>query len=156
LSNLEVAVRELDAAAALVRESDGWRPSRADRAKARRSAALALITAGDLAQANRRLEAAMEDLAGEEHSSEYPNVLYHVAQLRWHEGRHSDAYGVAERCLQVAERQGDPKIIAKGYEILSLSCHSLGEWKKGIEFEERRRALVGSTVDVAQAFDVHL
>ncbi len=156
LSNLEAAVRELDAAATLVRESDGWRPSRTDRAKARRSAALALITAGDLAQADRRLDAATEDLRGEEQSSEYPNVLYHIAQLRWHEGRHNEAYAVAERCLLAAERQGDAKTIAKGYEILSLSCHSLGEWKKGIEFEERRRALVGSTVDVAQAFDVHL
>jgi len=156
LSNLEPAVHQLDTAAALLRSSDGWRPSAGDRAKARRCAALALITAGDLDEANRRLEAAMADLAGEENSREYPHVLYHLAQLRWHEGRHQDAYAVAERCLREAEKQGDPQVIAKGYEILSLSCHSLGEWRSGIEFEEKRRALVGSTVDVAQAFDVHL
>ena len=156
LSNLEFAVEQLDAAADLCCDSDGWRPSPTDRAKARRCAALALITGGSLDEANRRLEAAMADLAGEEQSSEYPHVLYHLAQLRWHEGRHREAYSIAERCLLEAERQGDPQVIAQGYEILSLSCHSLGEWKSGIEFEERRRALVGSTVDVAQAFDVHL
>ena len=156
LSDLEPAVRELDAAAALVRISDGWRPANGDRAKARRCAALALITAGNLAEANRRLEAAMEDLRAEARSPEYANVLYHLAQLRWHEGRHHDAYAVAEQCLREAERQGDAGAIARGYEILSLSCHSLGEWKSGIEYEERRRALVGGGVDVAQAFDVHL
>lgn len=156
LSNLEAAVQQLDAAASLYREPEGWRPSPSDRAKARRCAALALITAGDLAEANVRLESAMADLADQPESSEYPHVLYHLAQLRWHEGRHHDAHAVAERCLREAERQGDPNVIAKGYEILSLSCHSLGEWKSGIEFEERRRALVGSAVDVAQAFDVHL
>jgi DNA-binding SARP family transcriptional activator/tetratricopeptide (TPR) repeat protein len=154
LSNLGPAVRQFDDAAALSR--DGWQPSRTDRAKAIRCAALALITSGNLVEANDRLQSAMNVLAGEEESSEYPHVLYLLAQLRWHEGRHSEAYAVAERCLHEAERQGDPQVIAKGYEILSLSCHSLGQWKNGIEFEERRRALVGSTVDVAQAFDVHL
>lgn len=156
LSNLDAAVQELDAAASLHRSSDDWRPSATERAKARRCAALALITGGDLTAANGRLENAMRDLADDESSREYPHVLYHLAQLRWHEGRHQEAYGIAERCLHEAERQGDPQVIAKGYEILSLSCHSLGEWKSGMEFEERRRALVGSTVDVAQAFDVHL
>lgn len=156
LSNLDDAVEELDAAASLSRLSDGWRPTPNERAEARRYAALALITAGKLADANRRLEEAMSDLAGEAASSEYPLILYHLAQLRWHEGRHRDAYRVAEQCLREAERQGNPQVIANGYEILSLSCHSLGEWKSGVEFEERRRALVGSTVDVAQAFDVHL
>ncbi|HVT02742.1 MAG TPA: BTAD domain-containing putative transcriptional regulator [Thermoanaerobaculia bacterium] len=155
LSNLDSAVEELDAAASLAR-TDGWRPSANERAEARRYASLALITGGKLEEANARLEEAMNDLSGEATSPQYPHVLYHLAQLRWHEGRHREAYRVAERCLREAERQGDPQLIANGYEILSLSCHSLGEWKSGVEFEERRRALVGSTVDVAQAFDVHL
>lgn len=156
LSNLDAAVSQLDEAASLRRLADGWRPAAPDRARARRCAALALITAGNLVEADRRLDEALRDLEGEETSGEYPHVLYHLAQLRWHEGNHQEAYAVAERCLREAERHGDPQLIAKGYEILSLSCHSLGEWKSGMEFEERRRALVGSTVDVAQAFDVHL
>ena len=156
LSNLETAIQQLDAAAELSRPSDGWRPAANERAQARRYAALALITAGKLDDANRHLEQAMSDVAGEPASPQYPLILYHLAQLRWHEGKHREAYRVAERCLREAERQGNPQLIANGYEILSLSCHSLGEWKSGVEFEERRRALVGSTVDVAQAFDVHL
>lgn len=157
LSNLDDAVQHYDSAAALLRTSDGWRPSEGKRAKARRGAALALITAGRLDEADSRLQAAMSELAaGEGMNRELPNVLYHLAQLRWHEGRHDEAYAVAEQCLREAERQDDTAAIAKAYEMLSLSCHSLGQWSSGVEFEERRRTLVGSTVDVAQAFDVHL
>lgn len=155
LSNLDEAVRALDRAAELS-GPDGWTPSAVERAKARRCAALALITGGDLAGADQRLALAMKDLEGQPAGKESSNVLYHLAQLRWHEGRHDEAYAIAERCLNEAERLGDSRLIAKGYEILSLSCHSLGEWRKGIEFEERRQRLVGKTVDVAQAFDVHL
>ena len=67
-----------------------------------------------------------------------------------------EAFDAAQKSLAVAERLNDPNAIARAFEMLALACHSLGEWKSGIEFEERRRALVGSTVDVAQAFDVHL
>lgn len=155
LSNLDEAVRDLDRATEL-QGPDGWTPTPVERAKARRCAALALITAGDLTAADQRLSMAMNSLEGEPAGKESANVLYHLAQLRWHEGRHDEAYDVAQRCLQVAERLGSSRLIAKGYEILSLSCHSLGEWRQGIEFEERRQGLVGKTVDVAQAFDVHL
>ena len=47
-----------------------------------------------------------------------------------------------------------PEHIAKGYEMLALACHSLGEWKQGREYEERRGRI--GTLDVASAFDVHL
>jgi hypothetical protein len=40
--------------------------------------------------------------------------------------------------------------------MLALACHSLGEWREGVGFEEQRQSLVGAQVDVAQAFDVHL
>jgi hypothetical protein len=40
--------------------------------------------------------------------------------------------------------------------MLALACHSLGQWREGAAFVDRRQSLVGGQVDVAQAFDVHL
>lgn len=156
LSDLETAVSDLDAAAALHRPSDGWRPSPGERASARRWAALALITVGNLEGAKERVEAAIEELEGNANDPELAEVLYHLAQLRWHEGRHREAYEAAERCLEAAERRGEPQVLARGYEMLALACHSLGQWREGVGFEGRRESLVGAAVDVAQAFDVHL
>jgi tetratricopeptide (TPR) repeat protein len=156
LSDLEAAVADLDAAADLRRPQDGWRPSPGERAFARRWATLALITIGDLESAREHIEAAVADLSEDPDDAELAEVQYHLAQLRWHEGRHREAYEAAERCLEAAERRGEPQAVARGYEMLALACHSLGEWREGMGFEERRQSLVGAEVDVAQAFDVHL
>jgi DNA-binding SARP family transcriptional activator len=156
LSDLEAAVADLDAAAALRRPQDGWQPSPGERAFARRWATLALITVGDLESAREHIEAAVQDLSQDPDHPEVAEVHYHLAQLLWHEGRHQEAYQAAERCLQAAEKQGEPQALARGYEMLALACHSLGEWREGAGFEEQRQSLVGAQVDVAQAFDVHL
>ena len=50
----------------------------------------------------------------------------------------------------------DPEAVAKGYEMLALACHSMGEWREGIEFVEKRKEIVGDAADVAEAFDAHL
>jgi DNA-binding SARP family transcriptional activator len=154
LADLESAVARLDQAAALEPNPEGWRPSPAERARALRSASLALITAGDLDGADRRLEEAEAALPSGD--PELSPVLYITAQLRWHQERHRDAYVLAERALIEAERQQDPTTIGKAYEMLALACHSLGEWKEGLEFVEKRKEVVGSALDVAQVFDVHL
>jgi DNA-binding SARP family transcriptional activator len=156
LSDLEAAVSDLDDAAALHHPRDGYRPSAGERALARRWAALAFITMGDLRAARERIESAIAELADEPDHPELVEVLYHLAQLYWHEGRHRDAYRAAERCLEAAEKRGEPGALARGYEMLALACHSLGEWREGAGFEDRRQSLVGAVVDVAQAFDVHL
>jgi tetratricopeptide (TPR) repeat protein len=156
LSDIEAAVHDLDTAAGLTRPADGWQPTPGERAQARRWAALACIAAGDLEAAQVRLHAALADLAASPGDPELPNVLYHLAQLRWHEGQHREAYEIAERCLREAEHVGDPQTIGRGYEMLALACHALGEWRDGLGFEAKRQQLVGSAVDVAQAFDVHL
>jgi tetratricopeptide (TPR) repeat protein len=154
ISNLETAAAYLDQAAALHDPETGWRPSADQRSQALRIASLALITSGDLLGADQRLQASFEGLSPE--SRELPSNYYHMAQLRWHEGRHADAYAMAERCLTEAEKHGDPQVIARGYEMLALACHSLGQWKEGAAFVDKRQALVGGQVDVAQTFDVHL
>ena len=132
LSDLETAVADLDAAAALHRPHDGWRPSPGERAFARRWATLALITIGDLESAREHVEAAAEELSEDPDHPEIAEVHYHLAQLRWHEGRHREAYQAAERCLSAAEKHGEPQALARGYEMLALACHSLGEWREGV------------------------
>lgn len=149
LSDLDDSARAADAAAAI-----GTTPT--ERASARRCAAVALITGGDLAGADERLGLALRELDDGGAAAERVNVLYHLAQLRWHEERHREAYEVAEICLAEAERLGEPGALGRAYEMLALACHSLGEWREGAAFEEKRHAVAGGTLDVAQVFDVHL
>jgi DNA-binding SARP family transcriptional activator len=155
LGELGAAVRDLDHAAELARR-DGWRPSPDERARAWRMAALALIEAGELDQAEARLERALAEIGAREESSELSSLLYLYAQLRWHQARHREAYELAERCLAEAERRDDQEAIAKGFEMLALACHSLGEWREGREYEKQRQQRMSGTLDVASAFDVHL
>jgi tetratricopeptide (TPR) repeat protein len=154
LGDLHEAVSNLDAAAAL-EAPDGWRPSDVERARALRIAALALIQVGDLDEAERRLDEAL-NLLSDQSGSDLSSVLYHFSQLRWHQGQHQEAYALAERCLREAEARDDQQSIAKGYEMLALACHSLGEWSEGMGYEEKRQALAEGALDVASAFDVHL
>jgi tetratricopeptide (TPR) repeat protein len=152
LADLESAVAHLDAAADLAHEA--WRPSRSERARALRTASLALITAGDLEGADRRLELASSLLGATD--PELPNLQYNLAQLRWHQERPRESYALAEQCVSGAEKHGDATTTGKGYEMLALACHSLGEWKEGLDFVEKRKRAVGAALDVAQVFDVHL
>jgi tetratricopeptide (TPR) repeat protein len=156
LGDLDRAVANLEVAAGLHRAEDDWRPTGVQRANALRLAALANIEGGDLDAAERRLTSALEVLEGESDTPEISSVLYLFSQLRWHQSRHDEAFALAEKCLQEAERLDNTQAIAKGYEMLALACHSLGEWKRGTEFEERRHALADGALDVASAFDVHL
>jgi tetratricopeptide (TPR) repeat protein len=40
--------------------------------------------------------------------------------------------------------------------MLALACHSLGTWQEGQAHEQERQAFADGTLDVDQAFDVHL
>jgi len=158
LSDLDGAVRDLDAAAVV--QEGGFRPDAAQLAMVRRIAALALIQAGRLAEAGRRLDAALlaldrdqGDIPG---NPERPAVLYLFAQLRWHEEKFVEAKELAARSLAEAEARADRHAMAKGHEMLALACHSLGAWQEGQAHEQARQALADGTLDVDQAFDVHL
>jgi tetratricopeptide (TPR) repeat protein len=155
LGDTSRAIRDLDAAAALHDES-GWRPGPSERAHALRLAGLALIEAGDLAAAEAHLDDSLAAVSDAPDSGVLTAVFYLYAQVRWHQGRHADAYEMAERCLLEAEKLDDAKAVAKGYEMLALACHSLGDWKKGTDYEKRRSELSTGALDVASAFDGHL
>ena len=154
LSDLDGAVRDLDAAAAL--KLDGFQPSATEIAMVRRIAALALIQGGRLAEAGKRLDDAVAALAESKRDPELPAVLYLFAQLRWHEERFVEAKELAARSLAEAEARGDRRAMSKGHEMLALACHSLGTWQEGHAHELERQALADGTLDVDQAFDVHL
>jgi serine/threonine protein kinase/tetratricopeptide (TPR) repeat protein len=156
LSEGPQAIADLDAAAELHREEDGWRPSSTERARALRASSLACMGLGDMIGMRERLDKSMAYIADEPDSPEWPETLYHYAQLDWHESRHEEAYKTAEQCLEKAEALGDPAHIARAYEMLALACHSIGEWKRGREYEESRHEIAGGQVDVAAAFDAHL
>lgn len=143
-------------AALTIQPDERWQPSRADRARMHRGAAVVLITAGQTAAAEAHLSAALEEIDETTHASEYAEVLYTYSLFHWHQNEFQRAFEVAERCQAVAERLGDSAGIARAFEMLALACHSLGEWQSGIHYEEQRSVLAGPQLDVADAFDVHL
>jgi DNA-binding SARP family transcriptional activator len=154
LSDLDGAVRDLDAAAAL--DIGGFRPSATETALVNRVAALALIQAGRLLEASNRLEQALAALGGSTNDPELPAVLYLFAQLRWHEEQYAEAKVLAARSLVEAEARNDRRAMSKAHEMLALACHSLGTWQEGHAHETERQALTDGALDVDQAFDVHL
>jgi tetratricopeptide (TPR) repeat protein len=154
LSDLDGAVRDLDAAAGL--EVGGFRPTPSEAAAVRRIAALALIQGGRLGEAGERLDAAVAALADGKDDPELPAVLYLFAQLRWHEEKYVEAKELAERSLAIAAARGDRRAMSKGHEMLALACHSLGAWQEGQAHETERQSLADGVLDVDQAFDVHL
>jgi tetratricopeptide (TPR) repeat protein len=121
-----------------------------------RAAAVALITAGDLSPANDHLDAALGEIDESEDAVIYTRVLYNKAQFHWHRNEYQKAFDVAQHSLSIAERVGDADSIARAFEMLALACHSQGEWKRGIAFEDERSAMSGPGLDVTDAFDVHL
>jgi len=131
-----------------------WNPPACDRVRIRRLAAMALLTAGQLDEADAHLQKALTELGSEDEDAlELTNVLYNVAQLHWHRNEYQAAFDVAQRSLAVAERLNDPAAIARAFEMLALACHSLGEWQTGIGYEQQRMALAGPGLDVSDAFN---
>jgi hypothetical protein len=89
-------------------------------------------------------------------SLDYANILYDLALWHWHNNAYQEAFTAAQRGLEIAEQLDDTKARAQAYEMLALACHSLGEWQQGLGFEQQRSTLIGSDLDVTEAFDAHL
>lgn len=155
LADTPRAVECFERALAL-QSTESWTPAHHDHIRLHCSAANALITAGDMGTAETHLQLALS-IAGElADTPDIADLFYNVALLRWHKGEYQEAYDAAQKSLEVAERIDRSVAIARAFEMLALACHSLGEWQKGLQFEERRALLAGSGLDVTDAFDVHL
>jgi DNA-binding SARP family transcriptional activator len=150
------AVARFEQALALA-PTEEWQPKRGDRVRMHRAAAVILITSGDMVAAGRHLRTAMDQVdEEEENTADYAYLLYDVALWHWHRSEYQEALDVAQRSLDIAQRLKDDVAIARGFEMLALAAHSLGDWQAGLNFEEQRSVLVGPSLDVTEAFDVHL
>jgi predicted ATPase len=155
LANTPQAVESFERAITL-RSSGEWTSAPQDRVRLRCAAAKALITAGDMASAESHLRLALSEVNEQTDTSEFAYLMYTMAQLHWHKGEYQQAFGAAQKSLEIAERLNKPNAIARAFEMLALAYHSLGEWQKGLAFEEKRAVLAGPALDVSDAFDVHL
>jgi DNA-binding SARP family transcriptional activator len=136
--------------------TDDWASAPHDRVRLRCGAAKALITAGDMESAESHLRLALAEVNVQTDTSEFAYLMYTLAQFHWHKGEYQQAFEAAQKSLEIAERLNKPNAIARAFEMLALACHSLGEWQKGLLFEEQRAVLAGPALDVSDAFDVHL
>lgn len=117
--------------------------------RVRAKAALGHIVVGEVDAATELLQshlAAWEEVlveeAGQDMAALAPSAAFHMlADIRWHSGQHRDALEAAERAVSAAESSGDVTARAQAYESMALACHSLGDWRRGLEFELQRGAL---------------
>jgi DNA-binding SARP family transcriptional activator len=156
LADTPRAVAHFEQALALA-PTEEWQPNRGDRVRMHRAAAVILITSGDMVAAGKHLRTAMDQVdEEEENTADYAYLLYDVALWHWHRNEYQEAFDVAQRSLDIAQRLKDDVAIARAFEMLALAAHSLGDWQAGLNFEEQRSLLVGPSLDVTEAFDVHL
>jgi tetratricopeptide (TPR) repeat protein len=102
------------------------------------------------------LRLALSEVNEQMDTVEFAYLMYTMAQLHWHKGEYQQALNAAQKSLEIAQRLNKPNAIARAFEMLALAYHSLGEWQKGLVFEEKRAVLAGPALDVSDAFDVHL
>lgn len=134
-----------------------WQPDIGDRVRMHRAAAVTLITVGKMTAAEQHLRSAMAEIdEADQDTSDYAYLLYDVALWHWHRNEYEQAVEVAQQSLEAAQVAADEAGIARAYEMLALAAHSLGDWQEGLSFEKQRTALIGSKLDVTEAFDVHL
>ena len=155
LADIPRAVSNFEQALALP-ATETWKSGHRDRARLHRAAATVLITGGRLSEGENHLKAALSEVDEQEDASDYALVLYTLSQFYWHKNEYQQAFHAAQRSLAIAERLNDQVALANAFEMLALTCHSLGEWQSGLQFERQRASLAGHELDVSNAFDVHL
>jgi len=155
LADIPHAIENFEEALALP-PTETWKSAPRDRARLHRAAATVFITGGNLARGEFHLKAALSEVDENEDASDYALLLYTMSQYHWHKNEYQEAFDAAQRSMEIAERLNDQDALANAFEMLALTCHSLGEWQSGLKFEQRRASLAGHELDVTSAFDVHL
>jgi DNA-binding SARP family transcriptional activator len=109
-------------------EAEGWHPAREQVSRARRYAALALATSGDLGAAAREVELGLLDPVGSTSGGGEEAAGLHLlrARLDWHSGRFDAAVASAERCALEAERLGQPELLARSQDLVALALAAAG------------------------------
>lgn len=117
-----------------------------------RKIALAAIMAADVPAADRHLELARQ--VREPVPLEEARNLIVEALIAWHTNRLEEAVALAERALEIAEREGAQREIAHACEMLALAHLPLGNWEEGLRYELRREA--DWSPDLVLATDAHM
>ncbi|HSM72327.1 MAG TPA: AAA family ATPase [Anaerolineales bacterium] len=155
LADIPRSIGNFERALALT-PAETWKSTPSDRARLHRAMATVLITGGNLTQGESHLKAALTEVDENEDASDYALVLYTLSQYYWHKNEYQEAFDAAQKSMKIAERLNDQDALANAFEMLALTCHSLGEWQSGLKFEQQRASLAGHELDVTSAFDVHL
>jgi DNA-binding SARP family transcriptional activator/DNA polymerase III delta prime subunit len=155
LGNTLEAVAHLEQALSFL-PTDEWQPPAREQARLHQIAAVALMNAGKLAEVEQHVQAALALVDEHEDAEEYAYALYHVALFYWHRETFQQALEAAQKSLTIAEHLNEPISLARACEMLALVYHSLGEWQRGLDFEQQRARLAGPELDVTEAFDIHL
>lgn len=124
--------------------------------RARGKTALAAINAEQVAEGGELLQSVLANISPETPEQSLSKTYLLLAQLEWHSAKHNGALEAAEKALEAALSSGDKTVAARAYEALALSCHSLGDWQKGIEYELSRSQTDVPGFDSDTAFDAHL
>lgn len=124
--------------------------------KARGKAALAAINAEQVEEGEALLESILANISPEMPDFAVARTYLLLAQIGWHSSDHDGAIESAEKALNAALSSGDDAEAARAYEAMALSCHSLGDWQKGIEYELSRAEKAVPGFDTDTAFDAHL
>jgi DNA-binding SARP family transcriptional activator len=125
LGEIAGAVRSFAEAIRLL-EAGGGHPDAALLARAHRLAALALASAGQLAEAHSEIAQGVAT-SGTAGGDGLAPLLHLEAQLLWHEGRHAAARAAAEACAAAAERAGDRDLVARGEDLSAIARIAAGE-----------------------------
>lgn len=124
--------------------------------KVRGKAALAAINAEQVEEGESLLESILANISPEMPDFAVARTYLLLAQIGWHSADHGGAIEAAEKALKAAVSSGDDTEAARAYEAMALSCHSLGDWQKGIEYELSRAQTDVPGFDTDTAFDAHL
>lgn len=126
-------------------------PESARHAELHRKIALGLIMASDIPTAAEHLARARQ---GSPLPLEDARNLIVDALLHWHMNQLEESVGLAERALEIAEREGGQREIAQACEMLALAHLPQGNWEEGLRYELRREA--DWSPDLVLATDAHM
>ena len=118
--------------------------------------ALGYIVQSRVPEATDLLQKAVAEITAQSPQLGLARTYYALAQLHWHTSRHRAALEASEQSVLAADASGDVEQQARAYEALALSCHSLGDWQRGLEYELKRTTLPVSGYDVDSVMDAHL
>ncbi|HEV8263223.1 MAG TPA: hypothetical protein VGQ19_20995, partial [Burkholderiales bacterium] len=62
----------------------------------------------------------------------------------------------ATESARIAEAIGSDQDRARAYEVVALACLPLGDWHRGLEFEQRRMQLSVPRHDIPDVGDIHV